>query len=125
MKRFLIFVVAVLMIRNGEIFAQPISQNMPALLPVNQLIIKAPASSPIILPAPADFSLAKTQFLDFNLQKKPVNPLNAGFYASHLGIFCRAELQVEKAVSLPVKFRLGSVMYTDYLEQKPNAVYGR
>ncbi|MEM1121054.1 MAG: hypothetical protein AAGJ18_11450 [Bacteroidota bacterium] len=35
-----------------------------------------------------------------------------------LAFFCKVEVQLEKAVKLPVKFRLGSVDYVDYLEGK-------
>jgi hypothetical protein len=35
-----------------------------------------------------------------------------------LAFFCKIEVQLEKNVKLPVKFRLGSVDYVDYLEGK-------
>ena len=44
------------------------------------------------------------------------------FYSSNFGFFCRKELQIEKTTRLPLRFRLGSLQYNDYLEQKPNVL---
>lgn len=50
-----------------------------------------------------------------NTSIKTVSP---GFYYNSIGFFCQKELQLEKALSFPVKFRLGSVAYTDEMEGK-------
>jgi hypothetical protein len=41
-------------------------------------------------------------------------------YYSGLGFFCRKELQLQKITSIPFRFRLGSLNYVNWLEQKPN-----
>ena len=40
------------------------------------------------------------------------------FYTQHLPFFCRQELKMQQA-HVPVTFRLGSMDYCNYLEQKP------
>jgi hypothetical protein len=48
--------------------------------------------------------------------------ISADFYTRNFGFFCKKELQFEKTTKIPLRFRLGSLQYNDYLERKPNAV---
>ena len=44
------------------------------------------------------------------------------YYLQNLGSICRMEYKIQKVISVPLRFRIGSLDYTNYLEQKPNAL---
>lgn len=43
-------------------------------------------------------------------------PVN--FATCRWGYFCKQELRLEKQIRIPIKFRLGSIEYTNWLEGK-------
>jgi hypothetical protein len=57
--------------------------------------------------------------MQVNNVKKNVVPAN--FYFTNLGFFCKQELKIQATTRLPLKLRLGSVPYCDWMEGKKNA----
>ena len=51
-----------------------------------------------------------------------LNPILKTYYTSTLSFICKREYIFEKRLSVPLRLRVGSLDYTNYLEQKPNAV---
>ena len=45
-------------------------------------------------------------------------PVPADFYVRNFGFFCKKEWEFEKTVHIPLRFRLGSLEYCNYLEGK-------
>jgi len=54
----------------------------------------------------------------YTFRQSTPQQLPANLYTKNLGFFCRQELLMDKK-NIPVRFRLGSMDYCNYLEQKP------
>ena len=133
-KRIFLTLVVFGFLADGKIFAQQKNVEKNSFLPKYSFVF--PVKNDISRYAlPGSFS-----FVNTGITKRSVNifpslaaadltckrDIIAGdYYTSHLGFFCRKELQVERATYLPLRFRLGSLEYTNYLEQKPDSYFRR
>jgi hypothetical protein len=54
-----------------------------------------------------------------------IKVISPGFYSGQIGFFCKKELLLDKLTSVPLRFRLGSLEYVNWLEQKTNALNPR
>lgn len=70
------------------------------------------------LPFPSKASLFADTTNYAGLYNIPYTFLASNYYIGTLGFFCQKEIQIEKALKFPVRFRLGSVAYTDKMEGK-------
>ena len=121
-ERHLYFVVVSILFFNVEIFSQIKSQCIK--LPINYSTL-----------ANFDFEKQLRSGQSVNdstiiLEKLRCDPeitkahqtllvLSPSFYSNHLSFFCSKELKLEKITLVPFRFRLGSLDYVNYLEQKP------
>lgn len=100
MQRPYVFLVVLGLMFQGKMFGQP-----KPVLPVTGFSLR---TIPVIKNDSAKISI-----------------IGPDFYSGQLGFFCKKELQLDKITSVPVRFRLGSLEYVNYLEQKPNATKPR
>ncbi|MDP4262735.1 MAG: hypothetical protein Q8941_09410 [Bacteroidota bacterium] len=129
-QRVFCFVVVLIFFFNGEIF----SQGKPVLLkpPINNntqinfdfeksLQLKYKPKGSVIFQSTIKYDSVKM------VAHQPLFALSGpvlapSYYSCNLGFFCKKELQLEKITSVPVRLRLGSLAYVNYLEQKPGAL---
>jgi hypothetical protein len=125
-QRVFCFVVVFISLLNGEIFAQVklekiIKDFNSSAFPYNDTIrFKYCVQS-------MNYKISGTQKKNSNLLGNEtnyffLNPVPINFYSQNLSFFCKKEFQIEKAIFIPLRFRLGSLEYVNYLEQKPNAL---
>jgi hypothetical protein len=82
----------------------------------NRMDLQRVSPTFLVLPNNKFGGLVNERTISTRSSKQAILPLN--FYADHLGFFCSKELQIEKATKLSLRFRLGSVQYTDKIEGK-------
>ena len=84
-------------------------------------VLNAPLS--IRFPANPHSLSVKFSGVDPDLRQRSfVQPVACNATTQHMPFFCRQELKVEQRFGVPLRLRIGSVQYTDWLEQKPGAI---
>ncbi|MBL7738407.1 MAG: hypothetical protein JNK14_04255 [Chitinophagaceae bacterium] len=113
-QRVLGFVVVLVVFLNGKIFSQHTPVKNAGLPPLYSITNKTDRALPAIsLNIPDSLLVWK---YPVSLRAIPVN-----YYIQNLSFFCAQERKIEKITTVPLRLRLGSLDYVNYLEQKPNA----
>ena len=122
-QRFCCFLVVFLLMFFQGVFAQQKAGIRQPLFPVESISYQKPV--PAFQPK---FSFTRnvsnnecTSIPGYRL----LNLLTVSYYPNSLGFFCKKELQLDKITRVPLRFRLGSMEYVNWMEQKPNAIKPR
>lgn len=112
-QRFTCFLVVFLLMFLQEVFAQGFYKKKPEVkyTPIYSCFINSDEYIKNRLFRSKDY-----------LSKGKVTPLSADYYTKLWGFFCRKEWEVEKLLLVPVRVRLGSLEFTNWMERKPNAI---
>lgn len=125
-ERHFIILILFTLLFDSEIFGQEIPQKkMGGKISSNKFFF--PSFSAVLAPNIKTANLIREAYLPGKkhdlgtdcISLKP-NALSANYYTSNLGFFCQQEIKIQKAISLPLFFRLGSLEYVDRLEGKRN-----
>ena len=115
MQRFYKFIVVLILVWPSNLFSQA---NSPKILPTAMgLRINGTKFHLRPLSIPLSIILKDTATLPRFGDRLP-SSLPPDFYNKSLAFFCRQELFIEKKFNLPLRFRLGSLDYTNRLEGK-------
>lgn len=129
MQRFRIFLVVLLLMFTTKFFGQNIPQNIFNGITIQEILthIKIKSFAKDLTKDKLNYIMeSKTQLVKDNNTNDLIKPFNTSRFKDFLilneGVLCRVEYKFQKATNVPLRLRLGSLDYTNYLEQKPNAL---
>lgn len=96
-----------------SINAQIAGKSIPELQ--REMNAKVPSLPNSIIPSFQHFSLHPPIFQSSH---PPLQAMPKSYNYNNLALFCKIEVKLEKAMKLPIKFRLGEVEYVDRMEGK-------
>ncbi|MCB9273254.1 MAG: hypothetical protein H6564_04390 [Lewinellaceae bacterium] len=98
---------------SPTLFAQSKAQSIGLKVQPDSLLPYDVSFAPVVLALPATKSSPEKGLGPVALPEMP-----RAYSYNGLGLFCKWEVQLEKAARLPVKFRLGEVQYVERMEGK-------
>ena len=118
LQRLCCFLVGFMFLLNGKVFGQP--GSVLVLQDSAYLLFKSPEKT-------TNFSNVKVTYPGYSFGSifpriSILNLTSGKFYTDNLGFFCKKEIQLDKLTSVPIRFRLGSLEYVNWMEQKPNSM---
>ena len=125
-QRLCSFLVVFLLMFNGKVFGQ--TGSVLVLEDSTYLLFRSPKKIPTFSVYPSTLNARQTYlgYVGSVYPKISIFNLTSGkLYTDNLGFFCKKELQLDKITTVPIRFRLGSLEYVNWMEQKPNAVNPR
>lgn len=131
LERVYSFLVVLLLMFSGEVFGQfGVLENSPVSSISSKYIKKPHIKSSIYLMGPGisvehkkneKYVSLKSNFIIITTQNH-ISLISPSLYKDQLGFVCKKEWELEKITKVPLRFRVGSLDYVNYLEQKPNAI---
>lgn len=128
-QRFRIFLVVLLLMFPIKFFGQNIPHKIYCGINAQQILTQSKAKQSIynLIKNKIPFTpTPNTRVVKTNIQYNPKIILDPDDLKSvivcNYGVVCRVEYKFQKATTIPLRIRLGSLDYTNYLEQKPNAI---
>ena len=104
------FLVVLILFFNNRIVGQELFPHFSKIIPIGVRLLPGKHELPV------STGLNKSEM--FRQIITPLATLPGCFYSNSTGFICKKEWQFEKKTGLPLRVRLGSLEYVNYLEQK-------